>query len=137
MCPRCNEDLIIVEFQGVEVDHCLSCRGTWFDTGELELVTELAGAEPGRLEAVLSQSGGQTGKLRCPRCRRRMIASTIGTNPPIEVDRCPAGDGIWLDAGELAAVVHELGVERGEAVAEFFGELFRHELADNDKTEDA
>lgn len=129
MCPRCREELIIVEFRGIEVDHCLSCKGTWFDAGELELVAELAGTQPGRLESVLRAAGGEVGKLRCPRCRGKMIVSAIGVGQPIEIDRCPNGEGIWLDAGELAAVVRELGAGHGEATAAFFGDLFRYELA--------
>lgn len=135
MCPRCREDLIIVEFRGIEVDLCLSCKGTWFDAGELELVAELAGTRPGRLESVLRAAGGESGKLRCPRCRGKMIVSVIGGGQPIEIDRCPQGEGIWLDAGELAAVVRELGGRRGEAAAEFFGDLFRYELAETTETE--
>ena len=33
--------------EGVEIDRCMECRGTWLDAGELELITEFAGAEPG------------------------------------------------------------------------------------------
>ncbi|MCK4343573.1 MAG: zf-TFIIB domain-containing protein [Phycisphaerae bacterium] len=134
MCPKCNEPLIVVEFQGVEVDHCLDCRGTWFDAGELELLAEMAGAAPGRLEeALLAGEHGATGRRRCPRCNRKMQVLTVG-QPPVEVDRCPSGDGIWLDAGELAAIVKSFAEGEDAVVAEFFGDLFRHELTE--QTED-
>lgn len=130
MCPACRQPLIIVEFQGVEVDHCPGCRGTWFDAGELELIAELAGAASGRLGQALGDAGaGTTGKRRCPRCRRKLRVVTLGGARPVEVDCCPAGDGLWLDAGELRAVVASFA-EGGEGViARFFGDLFRHELA--------
>ena len=128
MCPKCKEPLIIVEFQGVEVDHCLDCHGTWFDAGELELVTEMAGAPPGRLAAALkANAADQTGQRRCPRCNRRMLVTHVG-QPAIELDCCPQGDGLWLDAGELAAVVRAFSQSEDSVVAEFFGDLFRHEL---------
>jgi len=129
MCPKCREPLIVVEYEGVEVDHCPDCRGTWFDAGELELVTELAGVAPARLVAALrSDVGLKRSTRRCPRCRRRMRTFTVGQSPSIELDRCPAGHGIWLDAGELAAVVRAFAPRDDAGVARFLGELFRHEL---------
>lgn len=131
MCPKCKQPLIVVEFEGVEVDYCLDCHGTWFDTGELELVSELAGVEPSKLETALQAAGsGTPGRRRCPRCGRKMLVSPVGREPPIEVDRCPVGQGIWLDAGELAAIVKSLGGTDDAAVAEFLGDVFRHELTD-------
>ena len=37
-CPKCGYDLAEIEFMEVKVDHCVSCNGTWFDDGELQLV---------------------------------------------------------------------------------------------------
>lgn len=131
MCPRCGEPLIVVEFQGVEVDHCLDCRGTWFDTGELELVLEMAGVDPHLIdEALAAATDGARAECRCPRCSRKMRVAHLG-DPPVEVDLCRAGDGIWLDAGELADLVRSLsgsGDRQNATLAEFFGDLFRHEL---------
>ncbi len=129
MCPKCNEPLLIMELHGVEVDHCLECRGTWFDHGELELISELAGVAPGQVEAAVHAAGqGAKTRYRCPRCVKKLRAVNIG-QPPIEVDVCPDGEGIWLDAGELADIVRLLS-DGGDdaAIAEFFGDLFRHEL---------
>lgn len=128
MCPKCNEPLLIVEFQGVEIDHCPDCRGTWFDAGELELVVELAEGDPAQLRTMLDTEGARASEKRCcPRCRRRLRVLKIGT-PPIEVDVCPGGEGIWLDAGELAAVVKQFSAREDTPLAGFFGDLFRHEL---------
>lgn len=128
MCPHCKQPLIVVEFQGIEVDHCVLCRGIWCDAGELDLLTELAGVPAGELERRMLAGGAATrGTRRCPRCNRKMDVVQLGT-PPVALDRCPGGDGIWLDAGELAAVVRICGGSEKTALAEFFGEMFRHEL---------
>lgn len=37
-CPKCGYDLAEMEFMGVKIDRCVSCNGTWFDDGELQLV---------------------------------------------------------------------------------------------------
>ncbi|MEI6947901.1 zf-TFIIB domain-containing protein [Paraflavisolibacter sp. H34] len=39
-CPNCNEDLVMSERQGVEIDYCPHCRGVWLDRGELDKIIE-------------------------------------------------------------------------------------------------
>ncbi len=129
MCPTCREPMIVLELQGVEVDYCLTCHGTWLDAGELELITELAAGQPGPLQLALHAAGrGRSGQRRCPRCRRKMRLIDVGQGPVVELDRCPAGHGLWLDAGELATVVSEFSGQENAHVAEFLGDLFRHKL---------
>lgn len=35
-CPKCGMDLTTIEFQGISIDRCTTCNGTWFDAGEVE-----------------------------------------------------------------------------------------------------
>ena len=35
-CPKCGMDLTTIEFQGIHIDRCPNCNGTWFDAGEVE-----------------------------------------------------------------------------------------------------
>jgi hypothetical protein len=35
-CPKCGMDLATVDYQGVSIDRCTSCGGTYFDAGEFE-----------------------------------------------------------------------------------------------------
>jgi hypothetical protein len=130
MCPTCNEPLIVVELEGVEVDYCPACHGTWLDTGELELITELAGGQPGPLHRALHDAGrGASGRRRCPRCRRKLRRIDLGTAPVVQLDRCPVGQGLWFDAGELATLVREYAGREEATLAHFFGDLFRHRLS--------
>jgi hypothetical protein len=39
-CPDCNNDLLLSERQGVEIDYCPACRGIWLDKGELDKIIE-------------------------------------------------------------------------------------------------
>lgn len=44
-CPACNNDLLISERQGIEIDFCPACRGIWLDKGELDKIMERAAIE--------------------------------------------------------------------------------------------
>jgi Zn-finger nucleic acid-binding protein len=129
MCPVCREPLVAFQLEGVEVDHCVSCEGTWLDSGELQQIVELAGAEAGRLSQTLSHSRqGRRTRRRCPRCPHKLREIELGRDPAAVIDRCPGGHGLWFDRGEMLTVVRSFaGGEEGE-VARFFGDLFRSEL---------
>jgi Zn-finger nucleic acid-binding protein len=138
MCPDCDEPLVIYELEGVEVDHCLGCSGSWLDAGELELLGELSGIHAGALTAALAGAAtSRRGARRCPRCRRRLDVVRVGDGEPVELDRCPVGHGFWLDRGETVAVIRAFGgaVDSGaavapeeSAVARFFASLYEDEL---------
>ncbi len=50
-CPKCGMELIEVDYKGVKVDECSSCRGVWFDAGELSAVSKF---EKGALDKLFS-----------------------------------------------------------------------------------
>jgi uncharacterized protein len=37
-CPKCGMNLHTINYKGVQVDRCFSCKGTWLDEGELEKI---------------------------------------------------------------------------------------------------
>lgn len=40
-CPACrDEQLVMSERQGIEIDYCPRCRGVWLDRGELDKIIE-------------------------------------------------------------------------------------------------
>ncbi len=39
-CPKCGEDMQEIDMSGIKVERCTSCAGTYFDSGELELLLE-------------------------------------------------------------------------------------------------
>ncbi|HNT27970.1 MAG TPA: zf-TFIIB domain-containing protein [bacterium] len=100
-----KKDMVVLELDRVEVDHCLVCGGLWLDAGELEL---LAGT-PDKATALailfrdLSDTAGETARP-CPICGAKMMKQATATEPPLVIDRCPAGHGVWFDDGELHAL---------------------------------
>ena len=49
-CPKCGMALETLALQGVQIDRCYSCNGTWLDEGELE---QLAAKEPGFVQRLV------------------------------------------------------------------------------------
>ncbi|MDD5222512.1 MAG: zf-TFIIB domain-containing protein [bacterium] len=35
-CPKCGMQLVEIDFQGIKIDKCTNCSGSWFDAGEVE-----------------------------------------------------------------------------------------------------
>ena len=41
-CPIDDEVLLVSSREGIEIDHCPTCRGVWLDRGELDKIIERA-----------------------------------------------------------------------------------------------
>lgn len=110
-CPRDGETMRHETFDDVAVDLCPRCGGAWFDAFELEKfddVVERGGAELiARLEEIRDGASpiDTAARLNSPAdpsvVMMRRFADPEGT---IELDECPVTGGLWLDAGELAAL---------------------------------
>jgi len=134
LCPECRKVMIIVESHRIELDYCTNCGGVWFDTTELELFLEAANL-PGAdftPEALLRlpEVKATPHPRKCPICRRMMRDIAIG-DPPIIIDVCRRGQGIWFDGGEVQQLLTELAAKAhsGEGashrVMAFLGDTFK------------
>jgi len=136
MCPACKQPMIALELDGIEIDHCPACLGTWLDAGEIEAIAERAGVEVGPLaEALEKARKGDKADRRCPRCRRRMRIIHPAEPSGLELDRCPLGHGLWFDRGEMKLLVGAVSADEQGGVAAFFADLYRSELDSNAKGE--
>ncbi|MBI3855065.1 MAG: zf-TFIIB domain-containing protein [Planctomycetes bacterium] len=121
MCPACKEPMVVFELDGVEIDRCLKCSGTWLDAGELDQLARLQGGAPDRLGAAIAQAdGGRKGERRCARCAARMRVVTVNG---VEFDRCPRGHGLWFDRSEMETLIASFQGGEGGATARLLGEL--------------
>ncbi|MDA1314538.1 MAG: zf-TFIIB domain-containing protein [Acidobacteria bacterium] len=124
MCPVCRIPLVGFELEGIELDRCIDCRGVWLDPGELEAIGEAAGVSPGGLTAALRAAVGKKHRERkCPRCERRLKTVRIGPRESIEIERCPRGDGLWFDHGEMEMLIASFDTGEEGAVARFLAGL--------------
>jgi len=101
--------MIVVEYHDIELDHCASCKGVWFDSGELELLLKSAGAEttPSLLAELATHPEAATSekKRKCPICGRKMKKTKPHEGPELVIDVCQRGDGLWFDGGEVAQLI--------------------------------
>jgi Zn-finger nucleic acid-binding protein len=90
--------MLVAEYGSVEIDNCMSCGGIWLDGGELEALT---GAE---LPEAEQDTGLGPPDRDCPVCVDQLIKVRHAATGVI-IDRCPHGDGIWFDEGELQQIL--------------------------------
>jgi len=132
-CPACGSLLIVVEYEGIELDHCPECSGVWFDSGELELLLEAMQFETDilSLQSILTspEASSVERKRGCPICGKKMRKATIGHRPEVLIDACERGDGLWFDRGEVGQLVTQLpqpseSLGSQERVIAFLGKVF-------------
>lgn len=104
-CPACQNPLRpLLTKKGITVDACPSCKGAFFDDGELEMFSK----KKELLRQQLSQGLIQPHSGRnCPRCRKPMEEGGLFESD-LMIDRCAQCRGIFLDDGELMRLMEKL-----------------------------
>jgi len=138
-CPRCDVDLEIERYAGIEVDHCPSCNGRWLDYDELDQLEATVASEDERRATI--RYAERRSELNCPKCGKRMTAFNYRAYN-LELDTCEDRHGFWLDAGEEGRV-HDIMEERVRGLAraasaeeswgKFLGRLGHRSVWDNIK----
>jgi Zn-finger nucleic acid-binding protein len=123
-CPACKEPLIVLEVEGIEIDHCLACGGVWLDGGELELLLSNAGNRDALMGSLQGDVGSTEESIRCPICSKKMEKVRCGTETKIHLDKCPRGDGLWFDRGELLGVLRMGDFPAEDRIYELLHEIF-------------
>ena len=107
--------MIVVEYHNTELDYCNSCKGVWFDSGELELLLKSQGLEEPKafFNGILnSQEAASSEKKRnCPICGHKMKKTALGGQPEILIDVCRDKHGLWFDGGEVTQLIRRLAGE--------------------------
>ena len=134
ICPVCKYDMIVVEYQNIEIDYCNSCKGVWFDSGELELLLKSQGLEEPKafFAGILNsqETASSEKKRNCPICSHKMKKTMVGGQPEILIDTCRDKHGLWFDGGEVAQLIrhlageHPLKQDSREQVISFLEEVF-------------
>lgn len=127
-CPSCNNPLVILELNQVEIDYCTNCHGIWLDNGELELLLQDSEEKMQLLNSFSVNKNSGEKILKCPICRKKMEKVTCGSGNKVLVDKCIKGHGIWFNEGELEQVVEMGGLDKQDKIINLLKEMFAHKL---------
>ena len=85
----------------IEIDVCPSCRGAWFEQGELDRADDSIWVNVERLETTEIEAEK---KYSCPACGSEMTGILLLNNVAPELEKCENCMGYWLDYGELEKI---------------------------------
>ena len=127
-CPACDELMIVLELEEIEIDYCTECESIWLDGGELELLLEEVSEKKELLASFkVDDSSGET-KIRCPICIKKMEKVLVGKENKILLDRCKNHHGLWFNKGELYEVVKLGSIDEENKILTLLKEIFKHKL---------
>jgi Zn-finger nucleic acid-binding protein len=101
-CPRCNEELVLEDYMGIEVDKCPGCEGMWLDYHELDELEDKVYAEDELKGTTVYRSFPSN--MNCPKCGKQMNRFNYRFYD-LELDYCDDEHGWWLDKGEEERVL--------------------------------
>ena len=98
-CPKCAGGIEEIDnYQRVVVDFCGSCKGIWFDAGEVADFFDLTSDIPDIDTALATMKETD---LSCPKCNNSLREFQFAKANNLILDICSGCHGIWLDAGEV------------------------------------
>ena len=128
-CPVCDIETIVVERESIEIDYCLSCKGLWFDAGEIELLAEKLRCDIDLASLGAAPSSVSERPRDCPRCAKKMDKVELQGGRRILVDWCSRTHGIWFDSGEVGSLLklRASPSDDSHAIVTFLGEVLSRE----------
>lgn len=98
------------QYEGVEVEVCLQCKGIWLSSDKLNQIirTQSRTWTKAQQAEILPQTGKagvpqeeQEQHRDCPECGELMPAFNYQYSSGIIINKCKHNHGLWLDCGEL------------------------------------
>lgn len=131
ICPVCENPMVVLELDQIEIDHCLHCGGIWLDAGELELLLD-TDEDRTRLREILNEDNSvKEKKYGCPICNKKMQKVYVGEEKKILIDKCKRNHGLWLDKGELEDVIKLSSENREGKIIQLLTQMFKSKLSAN------
>jgi len=124
-CPVCNNAMITLELDQVEIDHCTECGGIWLDAGELETLLGDANKATQLLQSFRIDPTSREEPRKCPICDKKMNKIVVGTDTPtLLIDKCPKAHGLWFDKGELQDIFERAQLDDDHKIKTLLAEMF-------------
>ena len=128
-CPVCDELMVVLELEEIEIDYCTECEGIWLDGGELELLLEGASEKEELLSSFKVDVSSSEKKIHCPICTKNMEKVFVGSESKVLIDRCKNHHGLWFNRGELYDVVKLGSIDEENKILTLLKETFKHKLS--------
>jgi Zn-finger nucleic acid-binding protein len=120
--------MITLELAEVEIDYCTACSGIWLDAGELELLLGDSEQAKELLHSFKIDSNSTEKQRKCPICLKKMKKIIVGqAKPPLLIDKCPRGDGLWFDKGELHDILNRARLDKDNKIRKLLADIFGSE----------
>ena len=98
-CPNCKKFSVSEKsYNGVNFDMCESCKGFWFDKGELADLIDVA------LKDLAIPKDAEKSSRYCPKCDGGELYTFKYPQTYCYVDMCSKCHGVWLDPKELEEI---------------------------------
>lgn len=124
-CPVCRDAMIVLEFEQIEIDHCVSCGGIWLDSTELHLLLESVEERNAFTRALKKDVRSSEEARKCPICLKPMGKYLYKHNHEgVQLDQCERGHGLWFDRGELETVLQSEFAPTSK-ILKLFQDIFR------------
>jgi len=123
-CPICKNPMVILELEGVEIDHCVSCGGIWLDAGELELLLEDSRQKDDLLASFILDINNREKSRKCPRCLKKMYKVLVGKEKKVLLDKCRNNHGLWFDLGELDEIIKMGSFDKNNKIIKLLEDMF-------------
>jgi len=127
-CPVCNQPMIILELDQVEVDYCVSCYGVWLDEGELELLLQDSDEKNKLFKSFIIDKANKERPVKCPICSKKMDKTFCGDENKVIIDECPRKHGLWFNKGELQSAVEMGSLDKQNKIVKLLKEMFFYNL---------
>jgi len=116
VCIKCKQPLTPKKVEDVEIDYCQKCGGMWLDSGEIRQLAEKSDDALVELRELVqrdapAQPTPSTVDNPCPACEGKLTVACLGV---VNIERCSACHGIFLDRGELDKAISVVKAKGGE-----------------------
>lgn len=102
-CPNCSGKMEPSNASGVQTHTCLYCNGIWICRGSMDELLAIEGMSERCRNLLTDNTDASPTRKRCPSCAdSAMRALAVGD---VEIDFCKSCHGIFLDEGEIRALL--------------------------------
>jgi len=117
-CPECCHGLETIDYEGVKVFRCISCKGILADWRDIQkiLTRESMGFTQEiitRANQIKSEKNKRFGKIKkintpfvlsCPKCKKKMRRKLFSHYASVEIDQCVWCAAVWFESDELEII---------------------------------